>query len=118
MRAARLALALAATGMMALPALAQPRQLPVLDTSRFHAGTFDVRAFDPLGMPEQRALMLAEGKEAVAPSAPAAGMANLPQASAEATRLVAGSSPGRDGRALSGSLFSEGWSRDGFGTQR
>ncbi|PHK93687.1 hypothetical protein CR162_17005 [Pseudoroseomonas rhizosphaerae] len=100
---------------MAGPTLAQPRQLPVLDTREFDAGTFDVRAFDPLGMPERRAFLLAEGGENRASDLPPpqdyaaaqTGQAPLSAASGGAARMA----PERG-------LFTDGWSRNGFGTQR
>lgn len=108
MRAAGQAIFLAATLAMTAPAMAQPRQVPALDTSGLHVGTFDVRAFDPLGMPERSAAHLA-GKQEAAPAGRvretlSAAMASAAPQAAQAPTLAA-----------SGSLFSDGWSRNGFG---
>lgn len=111
MRAAGQAILLAVTLAMAAPALAQPRQVPALDTGGLHAGTFDVRAFDPLGMPA--------GKAASVPSEN--GSSSQDRVAAISSVPVAATMPPvappqqTPTLAASGSLFSDGWSRDGFG---
>lgn len=111
MRAAGQAIFLAATLAMTVPAMAQPRQVPALDTSRLHVGTFDVRAFDPLGMPERDTARLA-GKQEAAP----AGGRHETLSAAMALAVPQTAQPAQAPTlAASGSLFSDGWSRNGFG---
>ncbi|MFC4167966.1 hypothetical protein [Teichococcus aestuarii] len=96
---------------MTAPAMAQPRQVPALDTSGLHVGTFDVRAFDPLGMPERGATHLTERQE----TAPA-GRTREALSAATASAVPQGAQPVQASTlAASGSLFSDGWSRNGFG---
>lgn len=99
--------ALAAILALTTPAMAQPRQIPALDASGLHPGTFDVRAFDPLGMPGRTPPLLAENQTTkpgdIAAIASGTALPREAQA-APAAALVA-----------SGGLFSDGWSRDGFG---
>lgn len=114
MRAAGQTILLAVTLAMAPPVLAQPRQVPALDTGGLHAGTFDVRAFDPLGM--------SAGKAASLPSENGSSrqdrVAGISSAPVAATLPHAAPLQQTPTLAASGSLFSDGWSRDGFGGRR
>jgi len=78
----------------------EPRRLPPLSSITLSADSFDVRAFDPLGMGNRQAPSLA----ASAPAAPENGTP-LREARAEIPGPASG-------------LFSDGWSRDGFGARR
>ncbi|WBV45533.1 hypothetical protein [Pseudoroseomonas cervicalis] len=99
-------------GAVLLPAaaLAQPARqgVPPLDTSQLHARSFDVRGFDPLGLPAPPpALAQAEAPAAVRAPAPVAARS-------------ASAAPLREARAeQAGSpMFSDGWSRNAYGALR
>lgn len=113
MRVVLLSCLLAATLLPSL-ALAQPARqgVPPIDTSQLHARSFDVRGFDPLGMPSTPPV-LAEAPTA-APASPAAAPA--------AARGGAVAAPLREARAEQAGrgtpMFSDGWSRNGYGAVR
>ena len=100
-------------GAVLLPAaaLAQPARqgVPPLDTSQLHARSFDVRGFDPLGLPSAPpALAQAAPPAAPAPAmAPPASTASAPLREARAEQAGRGSP-----------MFSDGWSRNGYGAIR
>ncbi|MDJ0390365.1 hypothetical protein QMO56_19820 [Roseomonas sp. E05] len=87
-----------------------PHQLPPVASIPLRPDSFDVRAFDPLGMPASRS-------PAVAVAPPVAGKGShqeaslvaLPDASAGEASAV---------RGQGSRLFSDGWSRNGFGSLR
>jgi hypothetical protein len=87
-----------APGAWAEPPL-PPRSLPPISRAALSAASFDVRAFDPFGMPDRAA------RQAVAVTTP---RPDLPAAQ-RVQEAHANASPG---------LFSDGWRRDGFGSLR
>lgn len=100
-------------------AMAQPARqgMPPIDTSQLHARSFDVRGFDPLGMPSTPPALA----QAPAPAAPTAAPVTAPVAAPVAARAT-GAAPLREARAeqagRSGPMFSDGWSRNGYGGVR
>jgi len=92
-----------------------PHHLPPVSSIPLRPDSFDVRAFDPLGMPEQKDPTIAAAPtEKDAPPAPASQ-----QSGRQGANLAALGEGGKAAPRSAGTgLFSDGWSRDGFGSQR
>lgn len=86
--------------MVARAQMPEPRRLPPLGSITLSADSFDVRAFDPLGTGDRTA-----SASLTPPLAAPEATLPLREVHAEAMGPAAG-------------LFSDGWSRDGFGARR
>ncbi|MXP65579.1 hypothetical protein E0493_19710 [Roseomonas sp. M0104] len=115
LRAAVATLLLATTGSAWAQGPEVPHQLPPVASIPLRPDSFDVRAFDPLGMPAVRS-------PAIASATPKAGEAprKTEQESHQEAILAAlpgagpvGATPGQ-----AAGMFSNGWTRDGFGSLR
>lgn len=93
-----------------------PRQLPPVASIPLRPDSFDVRAFDPLGMPSPGAPPVAAMAPTNGETQPA-GRGSHQEASLTALP-DAPAGRGAATRAPGGGMFSNGWSRDGFGSLR
>lgn len=87
-----------------------PHQLPPVASIPLRPNSFDVRAFDPLGLSVASA-------PAVAATAPATGRESHQEASLSPLPGPVATAEGTP-RSQGSRLFSDGWSRNGFGSLR
>ena len=117
LRAAVAALSLAGASSAWAQGPEVPRQLPPVTSIPLSSDSFDVRAFDPLGLPSSAAPTVAAMAPKDGKAQPAAGTGSHQ----EASLAPLPSAPGGSSTAMRGpgkGMFSDGWSRNGFGSLR